>query len=133
MDNFEDMVEIDMEPEVDEDLEDEFSKDDLEQEMRMIGIKKTVPVMSSFEKSKIIFTRCHQLNNGYKTTIPEIVKEKKLLSSFEIAIEEFDNGKLPPYTLKRVYPDGRYELWSHDDFLFYPDKLPQKIMKSNEI
>lgn len=120
MDNIED---IDVE--IEDELEDEFVEEDLENDVRIILNKKTIPVMSIFEKSKIISCRCHQLNKGYKTTIPEEVKSKNLVSSFEIAMHEFKLNKLPPYTLKRVYPDGRYELWKHEDFKYFPDEVSQ--------
>ena len=116
MDDFSDiMVEVDMDDEID----DEFNKEDLNNEMRMIIDKKTVPVMSIFEKSKIISCRVQQLNKGYKTNIFETIEEMNLVSSFDIAMKEFEMKKLPPYILKRVYPDGRYEIWKHEDFLYY--------------
>lgn len=124
MDNFED-VEVDMEDEID----DEFTKEDLDSEARLIVDKKTVPVMSIFEKSKVISCRCHQLNKGYKTNIPDVVKEKKLVSTFDISMEEFKLNKLPSYILKRVYPDGRYELWKHEDFKYFPDEVSQKFIE----
>ena len=46
-----------------------------------------------------------------------------MMDSFD-DMEEFKLKKLPPYSLKRVYPDGRYEVWKHEDFLFFPDNLP---------
>jgi len=122
MDSFYD-VDVDM----DDELDDEFTKDDLDGEVRMISEKRTVPVMSIFEKSKIISCRCHQLNKGYKTNIPDEVKSKNLVSSFDISMEEFRLNKLPPYVLKRVYPDGRYELWKHEDFKYFPDIVSQKF------
>jgi DNA-directed RNA polymerase subunit K/omega len=117
-------VEVDM----DDELDDEFTKDDLDREVRMIVVNKTIPVMSIFEKSKIISCRCHQLNKGYKTNIPEEVESKFLVSSFDISIEEFKLNKLPPYILKRVYPDGRYENWKHNDFKYFPDEVSQKYI-----
>lgn len=118
MEDFTDMM-IDVDMDVDDDLDDEFDKDDLNNEMRMIIDKKTIPVMSVFEKSKVISCRVHQINKGYKSNIPEIIEKEKITSSYDIAMKEFELNKLPPYILKRIYPDGRYEIWKHEDFLFF--------------
>jgi DNA-directed RNA polymerase subunit K/omega len=82
--------------------------------------KKTPPIMWWNEKCIIISKRMKQLNNGMKTTIPEIVEQEKIIRSYDIAIREFDLGKLPKYYLKRRLPNGTYELWSHEDFEFFP-------------
>jgi DNA-directed RNA polymerase subunit K/omega len=82
--------------------------------------KKTPPIMWWNEKCIIISKRMKQINNGMKTTIPEIVEQEKIIRSYDIAIREFDLGKLPKYYLKRRLPNGTYELWSHEDFQFFP-------------
>ena len=83
--------------------------------------KKTFPRMTIFEKSKIIFKRVVQLEEGYTSTMHDYVIENNISSSFDIAILEFENNKLPEYKIKREFPDGSYELWSHSDFEFYPE------------
>lgn len=82
--------------------------------------KRTPPVMWWNEKCVIIARRTKQLNNGMKTTIPEIVSNEKITKSHNIAIREFDLGMLPKYYLKRKLPNGTYEIWSHEDFEFFP-------------
>lgn len=93
-------------------------------------VKITPPIMYMFEKSDIIRLRVRQLDDGYKTTIPEMVKEKGLHRSIDIAFLEFSEGKLPPYEIKRKLGDGSYEVWKHDDFKFYPDDQHIDIVKS---
>jgi DNA-directed RNA polymerase subunit K/omega len=107
---------------MEEDLDDvdfletlEFNNEELYSKER-----KTPPLMWWNEKCIIISKRIKQLNNGMKTTIPEIVEREKIIKSYDIAIREFDLGKLPKYYLKRRLPNGTYELWSHEDFEFFP-------------
>ena len=83
--------------------------------------KLDLPRMTNFEKATLIKKRVKQLNNGYKSTMEDIVKENKLTRAFDIAMLEFELGKLPYYEIKRERGDGSYELWRHDDFKFFPD------------
>lgn len=83
-------------------------------------VKITPPTMNIFEKAEIIKWRVRQLDNGYKTTIEDVVKELNLTDSYSIATAEFDRKKLPPYEIKRTLGDGSYEIWKHEDFEFFP-------------
>ena len=83
--------------------------------------KIDLPMMTNFEKATSIKKRVKQLNNGYKSTVEDIVKEKKLTRSFDIAMLEFEMGKLPYYEIVRERGDGSYEIWKHEDFYFFPD------------
>ncbi len=85
-----------------------------------VETKKTPPVMSDFEKVKVISERVTQLNKGYKSTIEDVIKEKKLIKSFDIAMEEFRLGLIPKYYVKRKLPNNTFELWTHEDFKFFP-------------
>lgn len=109
-----------------EDLEDddEFEEELLE-DFSLLNLKKlekdqTLPVMTKYEKSVIIAQRMKQINANYKTTIPEIVKKEGLTKSFDIAMREFELGKLPPYVIKREFPDGSYVEYKHEDFKYFP-------------
>ena len=93
--------------------------EDIESE-KYLKEKRTVPVMSIYEKIKILNMRVIQLNSNFKTSIPELVDEKNLSKSLDIAVLEFDTGNLPEYYLKRKFPNGDYELWKHEDFDFFP-------------
>ena len=92
--------------------------------------KKSIPVMTKFEKSNIISSRIQQINkskcfkyNGKKvlSIIQDELIEQGISEPFEIANIEFNRGKLPPYKLKRAYFGGNYEIWRHEDFEFYPN------------
>lgn len=106
----------------------EYNKDkNIEKEIKE---KKSIPVMTKFEKSNIISGRIQQINkskcfiyHGKKvlSIIEDELIEKGISEPFEIANIEFDKGKLPPYKLKRAYFDGSYEIWRHNDFEFFPN------------
>lgn len=107
------------------DEDEEIEEEDIEDLNKITTNKKidkniTLPVMTKYEKSVIISKRIKQIDANYKTTIPEIVKEFKLTKSFDIAMKEFELGKLPPYVIKRNFNDGRYEEWKHEDFKYFP-------------
>ena len=80
--------------------------------------KITLPIMTIYEKTSVIKERSKQIENGYKTTIPDEVKEKRLTSSIDIAMMEFDLGKMPDFTISRKRGDGLTEIWTKNDFLF---------------
>lgn len=98
--------------------------EDIEEEDRIssneIVDKITLPIMSIYEKSKIISNRIKQLDQNFKTTMEEEVAKLKLTSSYDIAMLEFQNSKLPPYIIKRQFPNNTYELWRHEDFEIFP-------------
>lgn len=84
--------------------------------------KMTSPVMSTYEKSSVIIKRIKGLDSNKPSNIPlSELKSLGLSSSYDIAIYEFENNKLPYYEIIRTYPNGNYEVWKHDDFKYYPD------------
>ena len=80
----------------------------------------TPPIMISFEKAELIKKRVKLLDKGYLSTIEDEIEKRGITSSIEIALLEFEMGKLPPYTVKKIYGDGSYESWTHSDFKFFP-------------
>ena len=116
MDDFDDSEIFD-----NEEIEDELSIVNTENKTLKFSEEKiSSPIMTIYEKTKVISERIRQLDNGYKTTIEKEVKEKGIFKSYDIAIMEFELGKIPKYYIKRVLPNNTYELWSHDDFEFFP-------------
>lgn len=104
----------------DDEIEEEFNENlSDKKETKKILKNITLPVMTKYEKSVIISQRIKQLDSNYKTTIPDLVKEKNLTKSFDIAMLEFELGKLPEYTIKRTLNYG-YEEWRHEDFKYFP-------------
>lgn len=76
--------------------------------------------MTNYEKCIVISERVNQLNKNAKSTIEDIIKQENLTSSIDIAIKEFQLGKLPDYKVIRKFPNGTYEVWKHNDFKIFP-------------
>ena len=111
--------------------ETEEIEDTAEKESKNIEIKekKSVPVMTKYEKSNVISARMEQINssktfnhNGKKvlSIIQDEMISRGITSSFEIAKIEFDRGLLPPYKIIRKLYNGNYEVWRHEDFKYFP-------------
>ena len=116
----------------DEDEKEEEKEDKVQEKtnQKELKEKKSIPVMTKFEKSNILSARIEQIEkskcfkyNGKKvlSIIEDELIRDGISEPFEIANIEFDRGKLPPYKLKRKYYDGSYELWKHEDFEFFPN------------
>lgn len=89
---------------------------------KSIEIKKkiTLPKMTNYEKCIVISERVNQLNKNAKSTIEDVIEELGLTSSIDIAIKEYELGRLPEYKLIRKHPNGNYEVWRHEEFKFFP-------------
>lgn len=72
---------------------------------------KTSPVLSKYEKTRIISERVQQLSNG---GIPFISNTESYSSIFDIALKELDMKKLP-FIIKRTISGEKCELWKLED------------------
>ena len=82
--------------------------------------KTTLPVLTKYEKAVIIYKRAKQLDNNFKTTIPDVVKEFGLTKSIDIALKEYELKNLPSFVIKRKLNNKNYELWKLDEFKYLP-------------
>ena len=102
-------------------LEDDFNIiEDKETNLKFNEKKITSPIMTIYEKVGVISRRVEMLENGYKTTIEEVIKKEGIYKSYDIAIREFELNALPTYYVKRVLPNNTYEIWQHEDFVYFP-------------
>lgn len=97
------------EEEQDEKFEDKEMKD-----------KISPPIMYEYEKSNIIYKRKEQLDKNKQSTMDEYVLKNNITSSFDIAMLEFNNGKLPNFYIIRKFDKGYYEKWYYRDFVYLP-------------
>ncbi len=74
--------------------------------------KKTIPVLTNFERARIIGLRMQQLSVGAKPC----VDTRGLRSIEEIAYAELNQRKMP-LIIKRPLPNGTYEYWKMEEFL----------------
>ena len=72
----------------------------------------TIPILTKYEKAKILGLRCKQLNNGSK--VMEGITFKKWDTVFSIAKKELEK-KVLPFIIKRPLPNGECEYWKLKD------------------
>ena len=73
--------------------------------------KKTIPLLSKFERARIMGVRLQQLANGAKPR----VDVTKLKSINEILEQELIQRKIP-FIIRRTLPNGTYEDWKLEEF-----------------
>ncbi len=76
-------------------------------------LNKSKPVMSKYERTKIIGTRAQQIASGSQ---PLIEVPKYITSTLEIAEMELKNRKTPFIVKRRV--GGNIEYWKIEDLIF---------------
>ena len=72
---------------------------------------KTPPVLTKYEKTRIISERVQQISNG---GIPFINNPESYATVYDIALKELSMKKLP-FIIKRTISGGNYELWKLED------------------
>ena len=72
---------------------------------------KTSPVLSKYEKTRILSERVQQISNGAP---PFISNPESYTSIHDIALKELDMKKLP-FIIKRTIHGNKYELWKLED------------------
>ena len=74
-------------------------------------LHRTLPIMSKYEKTRILGQRAKQLNSGNK---PFISVPKNIMDGYIIAQEELNQKKLP-FIIRRPLPNGGSEYWRIKD------------------
>tara|TARA_X000000950_G_scaffold255113_1_gene319438 strand:+ start:87 stop:818 length:732 start_codon:yes stop_codon:yes gene_type:complete len=72
---------------------------------------KTLPILTKYEKTKIIGIRTKQLNNG---SPPYISVDEKIIDNYVIANMEIQEKKLP-FIISRPLPNKNFEYWKLQD------------------
>lgn len=72
---------------------------------------KTYPVLTKYEKTRIISERVQQLSNG---GTPFISNPESYPTVYDIALKELNMKKLP-FIIKRTISGNNYELWKLQD------------------
>ena len=73
---------------------------------------KTFPILSKYEKARIIGLRVSQLNKGSPTFLD--VSPNNYIDKTLIAEQELNNKKIP-FIIKRPIPNGNFEYWNIKD------------------
>lgn len=72
---------------------------------------KTSPILTKYEKTRIISERVQQLSNG---GTPFISNPESYPTVYDIALQELNMKKLP-FIIKRTISENNYELWKLED------------------
>lgn len=74
-------------------------------------LHKTLPILTRYEKAKILGVRAKQINNGSKLFINV---GKDVIEGHTIALKELEQKKIP-FIIRRPLPNGRSEYWRVKD------------------
>lgn len=72
---------------------------------------KTIPLLTKYEKTKILGMRVKQLNNGAQPYIPS---NEKIIDNYVIALIELEQKKIP-FIIQRPLPNNNFEYWKLHD------------------
>ena len=74
-------------------------------------LHRTLPIMTRFEKARILGERARQLNAGAEPMVPF---DADVIDGYLMALEEF-NKKMIPFIVRRPMPNGGSEYWKVKD------------------
>lgn len=79
-------------------------------------LHKTVPILTKYEKTRILGIRTKQLNNGAEPFISSKINitPEKIIDGYPIALRELEEKKLP-FIIRRPLPSGGVEYWYLQD------------------
>lgn len=75
------------------------------------NLHKTIPILTKYEKTKILGVRAKQLNNGAK---PMITLKNPVIDGYLIALKELEEKKIP-VIIRRPLPNNTSEYWHLKD------------------
>lgn len=73
--------------------------------------KKTLPILTKFEKARILGVRMQQISSG----APPLVNTKGLNTIVDVVKAEIMQRKIP-FIIRRTLPNGKKEDWRIDEF-----------------
>lgn len=74
-------------------------------------LHQTVPILTKYEKAKVLGQRAVQLNAG---AVPFVKVPEHIIDGYEIAKLELEAKRIP-FIISRLFPDGSFELWNVND------------------
>ena len=76
------------------------------------NIHKTMPVLTKYEKTKILGQRAKQIEEGHTP----FIKIDNIIDHYTIAQMELEQNKIP-FIIRRPLPNGKAEYWRVQDLL----------------
>ena len=80
-------------------------------------IHRTIPILTKYEKARILGLRAKQLENG---SLPLIDIDSSIIDAYLIATKELEQKKIP-FVIKRPLPNGASEYWKIKDLELISD------------
>tara|TARA_B100000424_G_C22910988_1_gene484638 strand:- start:730 stop:1404 length:675 start_codon:yes stop_codon:yes gene_type:complete len=74
-------------------------------------LHKTLPILTKYEKTRILGIRIKQLNNG---ALPYVKTAEDILDNYIIAERELKEKKIP-FIIQRPLPNNTFEYWKLED------------------
>ena len=74
-------------------------------------LHKTIPILTKYEKTRILGLRAKQINNGAK---PLVTINTQIIDGYLIALKELEEKKIP-IIIRRPIPNGASEYWHLKD------------------
>ena len=74
-------------------------------------LHKTIPILTKYEKTRILGLRSKQINNGAK---PLVTINTQIIDGYLIALKELEEKKIP-IIIRRPIPNGASEYWHLKD------------------
>ena len=74
-------------------------------------LHRTIPILTKYEKTRILGERTKQINNGRK---PFVEVENDIIDGYLIACKELEEKKMP-FIIRRPLPSGGSEYWHLTD------------------
>ena len=74
-------------------------------------LHKTLPILSRYEKARVLGERAEQINSGAQ---PFIEVETSMIDGYLIALKELEQKKIP-FIIQRPLPNGGCEYWRLND------------------
>ena len=72
---------------------------------------KTIPILTKYEKARVLGQRAKQINNGADIFV---VPKKETFDGYLIALQELEEKKMP-FIIRRPLPNGKSEYWKISD------------------
>lgn len=74
-------------------------------------LHKTIPIMTKYEKARILGQRAKQINNGASIFVQP---KQETFDGYLIALQELEEKKIP-FIIRRPLPNGHSEYWKVSD------------------
>ena len=74
-------------------------------------LHKTIPIMTKYEKARMLGQRAKQINNGANIFVQP---KQETFDGYLIALQELEEKKLP-FIIRRPLPNGHSEYWKASD------------------